>query len=225
MAYTVQDILSLVNFIQNKTQAGDTLSVTEFNTILPAVNLNYFTTVYKNYEVDENVMDTLSFLKVQSILTVNPATGQAAKPSSYLHISSIDYSYATYDKKGVQYIKRVAIPRLSDNQISVRITNPITKGTKKQPFCQLLGNSFQFYPFDLGVVNLLYLRYPVTPFYGATYNSATDEFVYDPATSVQPEYPDIDILNFTWHVLQYIGVNLQMPIIENFSKLMQSQYE
>jgi len=214
----VDYILRLTNYIINKHQTGDTLGIAEYNDVLEAVNLSFFNAKYKKYEEDITSSDDLAVFKTTIYPTISATTGRAVKPLDYLRYSKLTYRFQDFDKKGEPVIVTTPVEVLTDSQVTMREANPLTKPTKHNPCCRFERNYIQFYPFNIGTVEFTYLRYPRIPVYAATLNPATDEYIYDPANSIQFEYDVIDQFEIVFHVLQFIGVNLQVPMIMQYAE-------
>lgn len=213
MAVTVEDIRQQVFYLLNKHQSGNTLNGAEFNQALKFANLSFFKRRYGlpesyrpgmplpaiSYEVTQLIIDGLSPFKVTRggrdypVITVDK-NGWAALPPDYIHASSITYNVTP-------------VEILRDSQFQDRLNNSITFPSKKDPICSIHAGYIQFQPTDLGSVNMVYLRLPVTPVWG--YTITNDEEVYNAATSVQPEWNDVDMGDFVNIIVEYASNNLK----------------
>jgi hypothetical protein len=210
---TVNEILQWVNFRLNKSQTGNTLNQSEFNTCLAWGNLEYFKIKYglpeeyppgmplprQAWAVTQENIDALSpFLKGKGGRDFAPLkldnNGRADIPSDYVHYSSIRYG-------------KVPVDVVSNDVYGDRLNSPITYGSKRYPFVTFYAGYMEFSPIDLGYVNFDYLRLPSTPIWGATI--VNDQYVYNPNTSVQLEWSDIYHLDIANLILGYAASNLR----------------
>ncbi len=85
----------------------------------------------------------------------------------------------------------IPIQLLSGDQFYYRC-NTFIEGLEpsfKKPICKEIGNNFEFKPSDLGSVTLEYIRYPIRAKIGTKIDPVYNDQVYDPATSVDFEWP------------------------------------
>jgi hypothetical protein len=210
---TVEDIRNWVNFELNKHQTGNTLSKDEYNLCLKWANEEYFKLKYslpeqyrpgqplsgQAWAVTQENIDALSpFLMAkggknypQMIIDTN---GFANYPSDYVHVSSIRYG------------KRV-VEVVSNDVLGDRLDSPIVQPTSQYPICCFYSGYIQFYPTDLKFVNFDYLRMPTTPIWGATI--INDEYVYNPNTSTQLEWPEFTHIDIANMIVNYAAKNLR----------------
>lgn len=224
---SVKTVLDLINFISNKETAGNTMKIDEFNTLCKGVNVDIFKQCYglpeeyrpgqpmprMAYEITKKLMDDLHFLKVRTGVEVSPMIldqyGRADIPSNYLHLSSALYNEVVSNECNEFVIKPRDIELLTDAQRGNRLSNSITMPTKQDPCMAMFNTYFEFYPKDLREVEMTYLRMPAIPIYGYTIDEETDEYVYDPNTSQDFEFPEDKLMDIVRITLSYIQINLQ----------------
>lgn len=232
----VDSVWELLNFITNKEQMGNTINASEFNTILYAVNIDFFRQRYglpqeyvagqplpkMSYEITQKIIDDLSHFKVRMGIDVAAMSvdvnGRANIPSDYVHFSSARYNAIQDNVCGTVNLKARVIEHLSDAQLGDRIGNSIKMPTLRHPVFATFNNYFQFYPKNLKYVEFTYLRMPLTPVYGTTIDEDTDLDVYDPDTSVHFEYPEDCFSEIVNLCLGYAGVNLRSADIVQYSQ-------
>ena len=226
---SVESVLKLVLFISNKETAGNTMKIDEFNTIINAVNIDYLKQRYglpeeytpaqpmpkMGYEITKKLLDDMRQLKVrmgidEPFLQVG-SYGRSDIPSNFLHLSSARYNEITTNSCDTSevVIKPRDIELLTDAQIGDRVSNSVTMPTKKNPCMAVYSTYFQFYPYNLSLVELTYLRFPLTPIYGYTINEDTDEYIYDSSTSQDFEFPADCLTDIVRLTLGYVQINLK----------------
>lgn len=209
----VNVIFEYCNFELNKNQSGNSLSPSEFNTCLAWSNLEYFKLKYGlsedyqagrpvapvSYEISQKISDDMRTLRTVMGGKNSPAmavdiNGWADIPSDYLHVSTIKYNGNTVEV-------------LREDFLGDRLNNSIKYPSKENPICVIQENYIQFYPTDLGFVKFSYLRLPQTPVWG--YTIVNDAVVYNPATSVQSEFPQDCLTDIGNLILHYAAQNLR----------------
>ena len=237
----VNRVYELCNFITNKEQMGNTINASEFNTVIHAVNIDFFRQRYglpqeyvagqplpkMSYEVTQKITDDLSHFKVRmgidTAAMVVDAQGRANIPSDYVHFSSARYNAIKDNVCGTVNLKARVIEHLTDAQLGDRLGNSIKMPTLRNPVFTMFSNYFQFYPKNLKYVEFTYLRMPRTPVYRVTIYPQTDLEVYDPNTSVNFEYPEDCFNEIVTLCLGYTGVNLRSADIVQYSQMLKEK--
>lgn len=237
----VNKIWDFLNFVTNKDQAGNTISLPEFNQLLPAVNIDFFKQRYglpeqyspgqplpqMSYEVTQKITDDLRAFKVrmgidtQAMIVDNQ--GQAPIPSNYVHFSSARYNMIKDNVCGTVQMKPRTIEHLTDAQLGDRLGNSIKKPTFRDPVFATFSTYFQFYPKNLRQVEFTYLRMPATPVYGYIADNNTDTDVYNEATSTHFEYPEDCFNDIVRLCLSYIGMNLRANDIIQYAEMQKAK--
>lgn len=235
----VDTVLDLVNFISNKEQSGLTMKIDQYNLIIEAVNIDLLKKFYglpeeyqagqplprMSYEITKKIMDDLRHLKVRmgvdTPALLLDSNGRADIPQDYLHLSSATYNQVYGIECSDSELKVREIELLTDAQIGNRLSNSIKKPTKKDPCMSMYSTYFQFYPRDLGMVNLTYLRLPKTPVYAVTFvESDTEDYaLFDEVNSQHFEYPPDTLTDIVVKILSYVGVNLDKPQVTQYAEM------
>lgn len=209
----VNAIYDFVNYQLNKSVSGNSLSPTEFNLGLEWSNLEYFKLKYGlsedyqvgrpvapvTYEISQKIMSDMRTLRTVLGGKNAPAmavdiNGWADIPSDYLHVSTIKYNGNIVEV-------------LREDFLGDRLNNSIKYPSKTNPICVFQENYIEFYPKDLGFVEFSYLRLPQTPVWG--YTIVNDQPVYNPATSVQSEFPQDCLSDIANLILGYSAKDLR----------------
>lgn len=200
---TLQEILDLINYVANKEQSGNTLSIPQYNNLLKTVNIDYFKLKYglpedyrvgmplarQAWENTQAITDALRRFKVimgspNAQMTVSN-NGIAVLPTDYVHVSSIRYIQNVNNTScgHKEYIRTVEV--ITDDQLSDRLSNNVKKPSYRYPVAVFYNSYVQFYPKDLHAVDFTYLRLPLTPYYDF-YMDTNDNVVYLPPNTTSP---------------------------------------
>ena len=151
---------------------GKSLSVDEFNLIIPQVNLSVFEDFYKEFEKNIESSDTLAKFKVfdtQVVVTAdtNNLAAVGLLPQDYYHIIGKPRRYATAGT--------VRIDVVSTYENAEREDDYLTQPTTTHPTCMIGGvdtssspveyKKIRVYPSNIGSpIYIDYLKVPQTPF-------------------------------------------------------------
>jgi hypothetical protein len=212
-----------IDFIVKKSNAGGYISPSEKDLVLNRAQIQYFNKLYGNqndyrydrpvpkisYAVTEKISNSLSvFISDATPLTID-SSGQATIPFDLFQTVSITKTINGIENE----ITRVEHDRVANN-LSSYYDAPDTNF----PIYSQLKTKFQFYPKNLGTANLIYLRQPLDMVWG--YNIGVGgKPVYNSASSVQPQWKDMDMNEIIYLALSYIGVNLKDPEVAQFANI------
>lgn len=217
---TVDEVYQLVNFIIRKNQNG-TITPSNFNNIINVAQTSYMNYLLGEFQKylpgrpmapatfgqNEDIRQRLTpFISTPVTLTINGSTGVAPYPSDYIAQDAM--YYGAYNRR-VKYIQQDRL----DSHLNSRI-NPIAT----HPIYLQIDNGLQFYPINLGTAKFSYIKQPTTIHWGST----TDIYgrkVYDPGTSTDPAWFDLDILDIVVRALAMVGVNLQSGAVQQYAAL------
>ena len=225
------DINTAYEFIKdlvNKDQKGFVPSA-KFNRYAQRAQMEVFMQRYGNpkeyqperpipkvaYAMTQKIHDDLRPFIQQATLHLNKY-GQAFYLSDYVHPSSISY---TVTKKGKH--QRVPVKVVSDDKLAYRLSSRLVAPSKEYPICALYAQYLQFYPENLVAPNFTYLRQPKVPQWGFTIVNGRE--VYDPANSVDWEFPDEVHNEICIKVLSYIGIKLRESDLLQYAELKNGQ--
>ncbi len=206
---TLDDLLKYVNYISNKENSGNTLSIEEYNTLLPVLSQKYFKKKYsvpeefrvgmpfsrESYEITQSIIDSMhQFKKVMGVdtglLSVN-SSGIAQLPSDYMHVSSAYVQSVTSNADCTNDIDYKSIEFLTDAEYTYRLGSSIIQASE-YPVATIRKDYIQFLPKDIKYVNMTYLRTPNTPYYDSYIKISTEEEIYlapgetSPSTDASP---------------------------------------
>jgi hypothetical protein len=225
----VNDMYRICQFAINKAQNGY-LTPSEFNLIINQAQTSYQDYLlgefqqYQygrpqariNYSQNENIRQRLSPLITETTLTIISATGKAPYPNDYVQADAIRTT--TFDR--VRYVQQDSLYSYYNSTIDPVATNPIYL---------LEPTAFQFYPKTLGMSGtsgngsavLTYVK--DAPQIVWAYTTVSGRPVYDSASSVQPVWDNVDLLEIIARALKLIGLNLQDGQLEQYANQVTQQ--
>lgn len=195
------------------------------------------------YEITQLVTDYISQLIDGEFLIIS-SSGTATKPTNYLHLSSLatnkyiafteeEISDIEENKKVSKCCKTVQEKYAKSQSLFKNKWRPVTPVAEKErwmyldsvlrtptvqyPIAVFLSNDIiQFYPEDLKTAYITYIRYPLTAKWG--YTIAGGIPVYDPATSVDIELPEICADELAVTLLDRLGITIREPGLIEWSR-------
>lgn len=166
---TNQQVFDLIRFIAKKEVNGD-ISPNEFNLLLPVCSTELYDQILSLYEKDDFATATLSRFKVymgnNTPQLAIDTYGKATFPTDYKKYSGSIYKQII---NNVTYLRKV--DELTDEEYTTRLASYITIPTKNNPVVNIRDEYFQFYPYNLVSVDLMYLRVPTIPIYDFYYDA------------------------------------------------------
>jgi hypothetical protein len=211
----VNEVYKLIDFIVNKSQNGY-VSPDEFNLIINQAQVSYMDYLAGQFQ---------QYQAGRPIPTVqwgnNETTRQRVTPFIYNDLLSVDsqgfaaYPYGflitdtmwtgVYGK--VKFVQQDYLSNYLNSRITPVATNPIYLIERE---------GFRFYPNDITQARISYIRQPNEIVFGYTLDS-NGLPIYNPATSVDPEWQELDLLEIISRALRMIGVNLQSGLISQYA--------
>lgn len=193
-------ILALIQYIANKEQTGNTVSPTEFTSILQVATLKHLKRKIglpeeyrvgmpvprQQFEATKKLTDDISQLKVwmgsPDLMPLQiDSDGIATIPTDFYYPSSLSYKHAeNVDCEPV--IKKRVIEVLTDAQWDEILNHSIRPPSYKYPVCNFQNGFIRFAPTDLKFADFVYIRFPLIPVYDYYFDS-NGAYVYLPQGS------------------------------------------
>lgn len=158
------------------------------------------------FGMNEEVRQRLTPLIQKPVpLTVDP-TGFAPYPTDY---QQMDAMYDSTGNNRIRYVAQHKKYSYINSQIDPIATNPIYL---------IVDTGFQFYPITIGSALLSYIKTPPQIVWG---NNPDPNGLpqYDSGTSEDPVFYDVDCLEIISRALSLVGVNLQLPQVEQYAQM------
>ena len=217
----VNDMYQICQFAINKAQNGY-LTPSEFNLTINQAQVSYQDYLlgefqqYQpgrpqariNYSQNENIRQRITPLLATASLAVNAGTGAVVYPGDYLQADSL----LTSTLQRVRYTQQDSLYSYYNGTIDPVATNPIY---------MITSTGFQFYPITIGTVTLNYIK--EAPSIVWAYTTVNGRAVYNSASSVQPVWADVDLLEIIARALKIIGLNLQDGQLQQYANQVTQQ--
>lgn len=152
----------------------------------------------------ERIRNSIAPLIYNTVLVPNTTTGIASYPSDYEAVDSMWNIYGFYN---IRFTNQPRLASFWQSQIDPIASNPVYL---------LKHEGFQFYPENIGLARLSYVRTPPAIVWGYILDS-NGLPVYDPTTSQHPVWSDTDMMNILARALRLIGVNLDTPTVSQYA--------
>lgn len=215
---TSNEVYQIILYAVAKNKQDGYVSPEDFNTVLMPVAqrsyLDYLLGQYQKYQIkrpisvveigqNQRVSQSISPLIYGAILNVY-ASGISPFPNDY------EYTNAMWGVYGHYNIRFVGQDRL-DTTIHSTI-DPIADN----PIYLINHEGFQFFPENIGMAKLSYVRTPPSIIWGYDLDSNSRP-VWNPMKSQEPVWADTDMMNIISRALNLVGVNLQMNVLMGYA--------
>lgn len=212
---TVDTAYKIILFAINKSQNGY-VSPDEFNLIINQAQtqfMDYLLGEFQQYQVgrpisrvqygnNETTRQRLTpFIKLGALSIAGDGT--VNYPSDY---QQTDTMWTSSDSR-VKFVSQDYLASYLSSRIDPVATNPIY-------LLNMYG--FKFYPNSIGTAKLNYIQTPNTIVWGYTVD-ANGLPIYNSATSVDPRWYDVDMMEIITRALRIIGVNLQSNTVSQYA--------
>lgn len=218
----VNEIFNWVTFVSNKYQSG-AISADEINLAFKVVATELINVKIgipeqyrpgapfpnQAYDVTQKITDDLAPFINPNVPIARNNNGYFPKPTDYYAYSSLSYNYIVNSDNcndNPTSTQRF-IEMVTDGELRIRLGNSIIPPDLRYPIARLTLAGFDIYPKQIKNVMLTYLKAPVPPVYG--YDVINDEYVYNPNTSTQLDFPATLHTEFAMRVVRYLGINLK----------------
>lgn len=228
----INSVYNFVKFLADKDQQGN-FTPKEFNDNSPRALNELIMKRYNNlkevqpnkqgWQKNQKITDDLRFLLVRNEVSNVSPDGKLQLPENYLHLSSIVYNYK-YSENGKTISEPNEVDIVNDNEIASFTGSKIYAKriqAKKYVIAAFYSDYLQFYPKDINVVDLTYLRKPVDPYWAFTLQNGRP--VYDPVNSVDLELPDEMVNEFCMILCSYLAINLRDVEFTQYAEMQKQQ--
>ena len=222
MTTTLDEIYKDVLFRSGKDLRGGYITPENFNLAIKVVNERFMNQLVDNFETSKEVTKDLQpFIKTLGspqypALEFTPVFAGDNKKGGYADIPddmwyeatasylsllnngcSVDSEYRT-----VEFVSQHEF----DAKMRSSITSPVDNPEENDPILVNRNNLYYIYPF-IRRISFTYIKTPAQPVYEYTISNGIP--VYDPATSVQFEYPETCVDTLTDMIKTYIAVGIE----------------
>ncbi len=177
--------------------------------------LDYLMGSYQKYQIQrpisvvefgqtQRIRESLVPLIYGVVLHPNPTTGIATYPSDYEYVDNMWGVYGFYN---IKFIQQDRLDSYLHSTIDPVQTNPVY-------LIQYEG--FHFFPETIGDTRMSYIRTPPSIVWGFRLDENGRER-YDPSTSQDPVWSEMDIIQIIVRALEIMGVSLQVGMINQYA--------
>lgn len=240
---TLKELYNLTNFIVRTTKKGKPLSVSMFAEMYNRRQVDYFQELYKVYEGNISLCDSLRHFKVIKTEVDIAIVGSQYfnLPDDYFHISGLSYIDGTNYYPFDVVTKSQAVMRKTNFLTLPSITNPICYEFDNKlylsPYSSLLSLYFTYlrYPNDVvldyylgvdGTLNILDVGDEHTWVTGDTDSNGDIRYsggsVYVSAT-VEPEWSEEDSFRIINYILRDMGIILKDVSIYQYADMQKNE--
>ena len=206
MSVNIDYFFRLTDAIANKSQSGASFTIAQKEAFANSAQLQVFEKDRLTFLKTGESSDYLDwFLKS---ITINPSslTGYAPYPSDFQHTAGVR-AYFMGIERPVELVENKAWGKVQASKLM--------PPTRIFPKYTEFSGEYRFLPRNIGIVMLDYWKEPVKPVWGWTI--VNNQQVYDPATSVDFEFPAFSVNSVASVYLQLIGCNIQSKELEQFA--------
>lgn len=207
MAYNINDVYNLMDFITNK-ERGVFVSIPEAMQTLDAAQLEAVEDWFKLYGIDQTIHDAIRKLRVQIQFT-SDSGGNVTFADDYLHILGGAYTVTGSSVNTVRF--------LNEDEVPFALTSQLRPVTSTKPIAKDTSTGFQLFPQSAQTGFYNYIRRPKTPILATTGSGRVK--TYDSANSQQLEFTDQYINNIIARALKFWGIFMSDKDVSQFAQL------
>jgi len=201
------------NRLLNDNQITDRFPPEDWNRYAELAQLEVLNFLRKSFEANTMNTDNIAELKVKK--SFNLSNGKLIKPVDYLFFSAPLTRVWYKDSQGNQKSSQRSVDLVTDNELGDRLNSQFDNPTHEYPIVHDTENVLQFYPEDLSMAELMYIRRPVAPKWA--YTEVDGEAVYDEANSVNFELPVNLTGEVIYRIMQYMGINVRSSDVTQYA--------
>ena len=204
-----------LNFFVNKV-TGSYYSPPELDLIVDRGQMSLFEELRPKYATSQRIQDALApFLEDYEFTASNTLSGYIIVPSDRNYITLLDIQINFGVSNRTVY---ASVPIVNKDERSNRLNSQLNPVTITSPIAeQTAPRYFKIYPISGYEGTVTYFRRPVAPYFDYTLISGR-VIQYNPAQSVQLEWPE-DWQNAVYiKALSSIGINIREADIEQFAE-------
>lgn len=212
MATNINVFKKFVDFISNKVQVGNAVTVTQFNDLTHRAQFELMEKDFQTFLKTGQLSDFLQFF-FKSIVAAVPSNGIYSIPSDFEHLIALRKYHVSIFGVG----RMINVDEINATAWGFAQASQLMVPTLRFPKYNDLGKTFRFLPKNIGSIELDYIRTPTPPVWGFTVVSGRP--VYNPLTSVDLEWDEFSLNNVAAMYLSLLGVNLKDMELAQFSQM------
>lgn len=212
MAVSIDKFKQFVEFVSNKVQVGNSVTITQFNELANRAQMQLFEKDRQIFLTNQETSDYLE-LFLKSIVVSVPPSGNVPYPADFQHTASMRAYYYRPDGKSVE----VPVDPVKNRDWGQIYASQLNPGTKRFPKYTEFRKEYRVLPKDIGIIMIDYFKTPIPPVWN--YTVASGRPVYDPTGSVDFEWDEFAFNNVAAMYLSLIGINLKDGDLLSFSEM------
>ncbi len=219
----INEVKELVDYIVRKNNGGY-LNPSQFNMILHRAQMTKYNQLLGDLtgstsasnpkapvEFNKRVLEDMKQFTNPISISVD-RSGQADYPGDYVRWIRFGYKTGKNTPSGEPEVWYLPIEVVDEEKEYYKLSSVIVQPTKQYPIVVFKNTYMQFYPTNLGKVQMTYLRQPVSPNWG--YNLVNGRPVFAETggvngDSVNLNWPDISINDIVIRACSYIGISIK----------------
>jgi hypothetical protein len=218
----INDVHNTILYFLNKEQNGF-VTHEEIDLVLDKSQMVLFNQYHNNpkqvansakYGESQRMDDALSPFKQRYTFTsIATPSGIITLPNDYMHLISL---YTTVYNNTLQRNVYSAVQVLNEEELIERLESQVLPVTPDDPIAIMNSqNRIQLFPESPATGGVYYFKRPAVPVFSYTQSGRT--VTYNPATSTQLEWRDMDIMNVIVIALSYYGLNMSSEMVMQFA--------
>lgn len=206
-----------------KNQAGY-ITDSEFNGNLRSAELTLYEYYFRIFEQSSQIVDALNPFIVET--TIQLTNGIGDFPSDYRHRLEVGYTWMKNDcYSGAPKIDEIPVDYMQANEEREVLSSAIRKPSIEKKIIRhtFKNDKIYVYPKEVREINFKYLKEPVFGVYASTLvsNANGDFDQFDPANSIDPQWPVQETNNLLDLLTFYRGIELRSTALIEFARLKQ----
>lgn len=187
-------------------------------------SMSIFRSMLKGYAINQEYQDALSPFKTPHVFTnTTSSAGVITLPENYVHLLSITALVFDNDQ---QSNRQLPVEVVNADELAERLGSQLKPVTSNKPIAHFIGvenkrTRIQLFPSKPAVGQVWYLKRPNKPEFKYTQSGRT--VTYNPDTSVQLEWGEVETNAVIYQALQLLGVNLSDEQMVQYTQLKLSE--
>jgi hypothetical protein len=212
MSTSINTFKNVTEYISNKVQSGNSLTIPQFNELANVAQMTVFEKDRAIFVAKAEVSDYLKQFLVSKTYNSNSLFGELVLPDDLEHISSI----RSYHIKGNGAGMEVPLSEVKNTDWGKVTSSSLFAATNRFPKYSEYDAYVKYLPVKLNNITVDYFRTPLAPEWA--YTVVNGRPVYDATNSINFEWYEATMNNVVAAFLQLVGVNLKDSELYNFTQ-------
>ena len=212
MAANINDFRNFTEFVSNKAQVGNSLTVTQFNDVAHRAQMQVFEKDRAIFIAKEICSDYLKTFLITTVKNGPFAAGEIPMPDNLEHITSVRSYHIKSDGLGME----VPVQEVKNKYWGEVTSSSLFSATSRFPKYTEFNGHLRVLPINTNNITIDYFRTPIKPIWA--YTTVNGRPVYDSSSSTNFEWEDFALNNVAAYFLQMVGVNLKDGELLNFTQ-------